>query len=569
MIGALSVAGLLGAVLALASSPATSQTVDVEVVAFQTDTVPGDYTVSWSTRGGCDPTKPNAKTTLATDGATGSRTGTVAAAGAKVEVSVHVADHCTYDWKAVFTDSKGVHCAVAYGIGDDDARDIAVGDTNHAWKSGNRDRTIDVMMADATFAETVVFVVEDGNGETRTTNADNSRISGYAGYVLPSGFTPASTDIVRCSTVSTVGVSIPRPVNEQGLPDQPHSGAILNTEFTVRTGQSTASGYKPNGECATVAGQTKVTDVKNNNNGLSSTNDDTVGTSLTVVRNPLSSAAHTCQYLLSVDLPPGFEPFPKSGPRLRGHQAHLTPVADLIPDKYLVADGPDTGTDPDEVTTTVDDCGKTVTTEDGVDNTFGNTDDVTATVTGQLCSVISLNVRVALRMIYVLQNVVGDSGGANAQYSLTLDKDCAIPHDLPKNLEAKQVGGIQHIPSTALVELREGYFNISAAVMGRDTTDVDDYGRTFAPRFALNKDAEPCTFTAKVSDLPDNCDATAKLVTVNAVTDADSHGRAIVDFDIGCQAQAVDTGDDMMDDGDDMMDDGDDMMGPPADVATG
>ena len=552
MIGALSVAGLLGAVLALASSPATSQTVDVEVVAFQTDTVPGDYTVSWSTRGGCDPTKPNAKTTLATDGATGSRTGTVAAAGAKVEVSVHVADHCTYDWKAVFTDSKGVHCALGYRK---DAADTTVAWTAANSTAGNRDRTIDIMTADATFAETVELRVEDGSAD--------------AAAELDYQDDNTLTDRVRCSTVSTVGVSIPRPVNEQGLPDQPHSGAILNTEFTVRTGQSTASGYKPNGECATVAGQTKVTDVKNNNNGLSSTNDDTVGTSLTVVRNPLSSAAHTCQYLLSVDLPPGFEPFPKSGPRLRGHQAHLTPVADLIPDKYLVADGPDTGTDPDEVTTTVDDCGKTVTTEDGVDNTFGNTDDVTATVTGQLCSVISLNVRVALRMIYVLQNVVGDSGGANAQYSLTLDKDCAIPHDLPKNLEAKQVGGIQHIPSTALVELREGYFNISAAVMGRDTTDVDDYGRTFAPRFALNKDAEPCTFTAKVSDLPDNCDATAKLVTVNAVTDADSHGRAIVDFDIGCQAQAVDTGDDMMDDGDDMMDDGDDMMGPPADVATG
>ena len=40
------------------------------------------------------------------------------------------------------------------------------------------------------------------------------------------------------------------------------------------------------------------------------------------------------------------------------------------------------------------------------------------------------------RSIYILQNVVGDSGGANARYSLTEDKECAIPHDLPENLEA-------------------------------------------------------------------------------------------------------------------------------------
>ena len=186
--------------------------------------------------------------------------------------------------------------------------------------------------------------------------------------------------------------------------------------------------------------------------------------------------------------------------------------------------------------------------------------------------------------MYVLQNVVGDSGGANAKYTLTLDKECAIPHDLPDNLTGTTVGGIQTTKAVTVVELKEGFFNISAAVLGRTVLDVDEYGRTFAPRYALNKDGEACSFTAVVEDLPGNCDAAEDSISANAVTGSDSRGRVIVTFDIGCSDDtgaddAADTDDDaddamgaMDDDADDAMgamDDDADAMGPPEDVATG
>ena len=73
----LSVAGLLAVMLAIVSGPATAQT--AEVVTFTTDNIPGTYSVSWETQGGCDPTMRDEGTSNATDGATGTFSRTVAA----------------------------------------------------------------------------------------------------------------------------------------------------------------------------------------------------------------------------------------------------------------------------------------------------------------------------------------------------------------------------------------------------------------------------------------------------------------------------------------------------------
>ena len=143
------------------------------------------------------------------------------------------------------------------------------------------------------------------------------------------------------------------------------------------------------------------------------------------------------------------------------------------------------------------------------------------------------------------------------------------------------VGGIQTTGSVTVVELKEGFYNISAAVMGGGFTIVDEYDRTYAPRFALNKDGEACSFTAAVSHLPGNCDAAEDSISANAVTGSDSRGRVIVTFDIGCSddtgaddaddamGAADDDADDAMGAADDAMDDDADAMGPPEDVATG
>ena len=538
LIGGLGVAGLLATVLALASSPATSQT----VVVFQTSTEPGTYTVSWSTEGGCDPSRPNADTTLATDGATGSQTATVAPgqtalptdsvsdtvrtaerAGTAVEFSVSTAGHCNYNWTGTFTSNLG---------GSDGIRCL-VGITG---------------------------------GTTATASGALGDPSGTATNVLEVTSTAGS-----CNTVANIHVDVLRPTTTddgETVPDQPHSGAILNTEFTVGAQQASHRGYTPNDECLTVSEQTEVDDGAD----PVGTDDDTVGAILTVVRRPLSSTGAECAYDVGVVVPAGFEP------RMRNSEGtRITSYTNFDPASAADATG--------EATAAMEaaDCGETRYVSDTGEGDATTAANNTVAVTVR-CNVadVEADLVVAERSIYILQNVVGDSGDANARYSLSGNADCAIPHDLPANLEGRNVGGIQTTDSVTVVELREGFFNISAAVMGRDSTDVDDAGRTFAPRYALNKDGEACSFDSTVSHLPGNCDAAEDSITVNAVTGADSNGRVIVTFDIGCSADdpaddAADGMDDMddgmddMDDGADDMDDMDDSdaMGPPADVATG
>ena len=139
--------------------------------------------------------------------------------------------------------------------------------------------------------------------------------------------------------------------------------------------------------------------------------------------------------------------------------------------------------------------------------------------------------------MYITQSVVGDVGGANARYTLTEDKACGIPDDLPENLLG--TGGISTIDAVTIVELREGHFNISTAVMQR--TDEDAAGRFRARRLALNYEADPCVVTAKVSHLPDNCSAEVADQSADLTTGIDARGRAIMRFDITC---SDDTGDD-------------------------
>ena len=575
LIGGLGVAGLLATVLALASSPATSQM----VVAFQTDTQPGKYTVSWSTQGGCDPSRPNADTTLATDGATGARSGTVSVpsgtagtavvtdqiAGSAVEFSIAVAAHCTYAYSVAFTSSVGgskdISCAVGYTI------------SGGSPVPGTRDGVLTFTEVPGTFADEIVLAVEDGDG------------------------TPGDA---ICNEVAKISVNVERPEttndDDEDVPYQPHSGAILNTTFTAGAQQVTSNNAPTNDECETVSAETEVDD-QDTTVGRDATNDDTVGATLTVVKTPLSDGTHTCAYDVGVIVPAGFEARVKNseGSRVVSYGLGNKLVADRGDidgdgvNEDDTATGEDTDTDADTVPATLADCGATVVTADTDLDLDTTADQTTGVVGGAGGPCVTSSLRVALRMMYILQNVVGDSGGANARYSLTLDKECAIPHDLPKNLTGTVVGGIQTTKAVTVVELKEGFFNISAAVMGRGATDVDEYERTFAPRFALNKDGEACSFTAAVSHLPDNCDAAEDSISANAVTGSDSHGRVIVTFDIGCSDDAADdeadaddgAADDMGDMDDDAaeadddadmgdMGDGDaDDMGPPADEPTG
>ena len=95
-------------------------------------------------------------------------------------------------------------------------------------------------------------------------------------------------------------------------------------------------------------------------------------------------------------------------------------------------------------------------------------------------------------------------------------------------------------------------------------------GRSGRPRYSLNSDADPCIITAAVSQLPGSCGTAEDSVTANTLSSADSAGRVIVTFEIGCTASA-DPGD-PGDPGDDPEPIGPPMpepMSPPRDAPTG
>ena len=193
----------------------------------------------------------------------------------------------------------------------------------------------------------------------------------------------------------------------------------------------------------------------------------------------------------------------------------------------------------------------------------------------------------ALRRVYILQTVDGDSGGANAEYQLSGDSSCGIPDEmLPRNLVGVSSGGIRALGGAVVVELREGQFNISLAVLmpayviTPEKAPKDKNLRIYAPRYALDKDAEPCTVTADVDELPGNCSAAPVSESALLTIDSDT---AQLWFTISCSEDTG--GDDAMDatetgDGDDddaMVDDAmvdgdvddDEDDGPAMDTPTG
>lgn len=195
LVGVLSVAGLLAAVLALASSPAAAVK---DVITITSDTEAGVYTVTWSTKGGCNPG-------LGASGASGSVTLTVvdstpnddtANEGATVETGVTIDDICTYEWKAVLAKADGSRCKVTIPS-TGSARTLEAGECNSV--------------------EKVTFTV--------------------VGYTAPA---------------SGGNAAVP--------PTAAVLGAIRNTTFTVTATEKVPSGAKADPQCATVSDETEVSD---------------------------------------------------------------------------------------------------------------------------------------------------------------------------------------------------------------------------------------------------------------------------------------------------------------------
>ena len=123
LVGVLSVAGLLAAVLALASSPAAAVR---DVITITSDTEAGTYIVTWETEGGCDPGVDEF-------GASGSVTLTVAdsgdGTGTNVQTGVVIDTICNYEWEAVLVQADGSRCEAAIAIANS-ASTLVTGDCN-------------------------------------------------------------------------------------------------------------------------------------------------------------------------------------------------------------------------------------------------------------------------------------------------------------------------------------------------------------------------------------------------------------------------------------------------------
>ena len=208
---------------------------------------------------------------------------------------------------------------------------------------------------------------------------------------------------------------------------------------------------------------------------------------------------------------------------------------------------------------------------DGDTTTAGDNNDIV---------VPDLTVSIGAVKVYLVQNVIGDAGGASASYKY--EAPCGAP-GLPGALQRiPQSGGISTVEATTVVELRTGRFNISEAISA-EATAADGQSAT-----ALNNKGEACEATIAVSGVPAHCSVSSN----SPASLASASGSVIIEVTVDCSPPPApepepepepmdDTGDMGADDmgaddmgGDDMGGDdmgGDDMgdMGPPEDVATG
>ena len=303
------------------------------------------------------------------------------------------------------------------------------------------------------------------------------------------------------------------------MPNERNGGAVKNTTFTVTaTPQKGAKGVVPEG-CNAASKETELNYDTNKQYAQ-----------LTLVDRSLGGK--NCKYTVTAVLPAGFA----AGDGSARNMANLE--KDVNPDS--AAEGPD-GVDGDDA--------------DGINDA------------GQINLKADLMVSVASVKVYLVQNVIGDAGGASATYKL--DTPCGAP-GLPAALTARSdSGGITRTSATNVVELRTGRFNVTAA-LAEDPTDSDAANGVI--RHALAPDGNACEATVSVSGVPAGCSTDGASASLASASDT-----VILEVTVDCSvpvapeppaAEAMDGGADDMGDGDDGADDmgdGDDGMGDMGD----
>ena len=311
-----------------------------------------------------------------------------------------------------------------------------------------------------------------------------------------------------------------------------NDGAASSTSFTITATPEKVAGKVPEG-CNAVSEDTK-TDYDDNSLQKAT---------LTVTDVPLGGTG--CVYTVTAELPAGFAAGDGSERSTDNSDNGVNP------------DGADTNTGPDGEAGTR--CGTATATPECADNGSVNADD--------------LIVSVASVKVYLVQNVIGDAGGASVEYKYTAP--CGAP-GLPGALKRVPAsGGISSVDGKTLVELRTGRFNVSEAL-------PDGTAENGTAANALDAKGKACEATVAVTGAPASCSVSSN----SPATLASASGSVIIEVKVDCSPppapeppaeEPMDDmgGDDMSDGGDDMngADDmsGDDMgdMGPPEDTPTG
>ena len=169
-----------------------------------------------------------------------------------------------------------------------------------------------------------------------------------------------------------------------------------------------------------------------------------------------------------------------------------------------------------------------------ITHTVTGAEDVTApaaavTVAVRVADPIDISVRVAVKTIVLLQNVVGDSGGASARYALSTT--CGAPAAVglpPPLLPRLGGGGIAPTRPVTVVALTEGRFNVTAALADDLTHPGASHGVEL-PSF--DRDGDACVATISVTDLPDRC---AAAYLSRAIDLLRAPARTIVEMTITC-----------------------------------
>ena len=258
-------------------------------------------------------------------------------------------------------------------------------------------------------------------------------------------------------------------VKTPAAPNERDAGAVKNTTFTVTaTAEKNARGVVPEG-CNAASEDTEI--------DFDTGEQDAT---LTVVDRSLGGAE--CSYTVTAALPGGFAPGDGSARNTANSQKEQSPGDDSD------AGGPD-----------------------GDTGTAGDNNDVT---------VDDLTVSVAAVTVYLVQNVIGDAGGASASYKLSTP--CGAP-GLPGALTARTAsGGISTTDAVVVVELRTGRFNVSAGLAADATAD----GVT---RHALDKGGDACEATVAISGVPDGCSADGASASLDSST-----GSVILEVTVDC-----------------------------------